>query len=258
MSPEGRGRRTNWGTIDAQAILFPAEARDLNAALLYFAVPSGVAGELLADEPFEVVEHAPGETLLLIAAIDFRRHSWGAFDVVSIGLWARPEGAAGAPPGPFLYRSPVDQRFSCEVGYRAQGVATSVEQIDVAYTDAEVAFALAVAGRPTLTLRVARVPASQPPTRTTSVVYSSFDGVPYSARLEFASGTGLVPPGSVDIELGTGPLAHALRLLGLPRPPDSCTWGEGLTATYHMAIPATRVPAATRPVLQPADPGATV
>lgn len=238
-------RRTNWGTIDAQAIVFPAEARDLNAAIMHFTVPSSVARALLADEPFEIVEVAPGATLLLVVAIEFRVHSWGAFNVVSVGLWARPRGAPEAPCGPFLYRSPVNQRFSCEVGYRAQAVTTTVEQIDVRYGDDDVTFALAVDSQPTLALSIQRVPPREAPKRATSWVYSSLNGVPYGARVELTMGTGAVDPASVGVELGTSPLALDLRRLGLPKAPGACTWGEGLTATYHMAQPVGRSPVQT-------------
>jgi hypothetical protein len=48
------------------------------------------------------------------------------------------------------------------------------------------------------------------------------------------------------MEAGTGPLADAVRALGLTRAPDTCNWGERLRMSIHRAQP-----------LDPAPPGAT-
>jgi hypothetical protein len=39
------------------------------------------------------------------------------------------------------------------------------------------------------------------------------------------------------LELGEGTVADELRSLGLPTTPDLATWGEGLSATFHLARP---------------------
>jgi hypothetical protein len=50
-------------------------------------------------------------------------------------------------------------------------------------------------------------------------------------------GTGVVAPEAVRIVVGEGPIADELRRLGLPRSPDFCTWGEGLSATFQLGRP---------------------
>ena len=41
----------------------------------------------------------------------------------------------------------------------------------------------------------------------------------------------------MGIEIGDGPVADELRSLGLPCAPDLATWGEGLSATFHLGQP---------------------
>lgn len=232
---------TFWGMIDTQVIRFPVEVEDLNAAVMHFRVPAAVAHELLADEPFEIVEPSRAVADLIVCAVDFRRHPWGSFHVITIGFRVRPTGFPGAPVGPFLYQAPVDQRFSCEVGHRAQGVTTAVEQIGVRYEPDDVTFSLAVDQRPTLELRFARVPPRGEAVRFENWVYTSVNGEAHGAVVDFAFGTGRVEPGAVSIQLGASPLARTLRRLGLPMEPVSCSWGEGLSATYHLAHPVSTI-----------------
>jgi hypothetical protein len=228
---------TFWGMIDTQVIKFPVEVEEANAAVLHFHVRADVVNELLEHEPFDIVEPSPGVADLIVCAVDFRRHPWGSFHVITIGFRVKPTGYPGAPAGPFLYQSPVDQRFSCEVGHRAQGVTTQVQQIGVRYEPDHMTFSLAVDQRPTLELGFARAPARGEAVRFENWVYTTVNGVAHGAIVDFAFGTGRVPPAAVDVKLGSSPLARELRRLGLPMQPVSCSWGEQLTATYHLVRP---------------------
>lgn len=228
---------TFWGMIDARLIRFPVDVEELNAAVVHYRVPAGPVRELIDHEPFEVVERSPDVADLFVCALDYRRHPWGSFHSISISFRCRPRGFPAAPAGLFLYQSPVDQRFSCEVGHRVQGVTTEVQQIGVRYDADDVTFSLTVDRRPTLELRFDRVPPAGEPLRSEGWVYTSVDGVAHGARLDIAFGTGWVPPAAVDMRLGASPLARTLGRLGLPREPVSCMWGEQLTATYHLALP---------------------
>jgi hypothetical protein len=107
------------------------------------------------------------------------------------------------------------------------------DEIDVTYTDDTVTFDLTVEGDRTLTLRVPRARPEGEPERMSSLGYSYIDGVARCTHVDIDMPTGIVDPGAVHIELGTGPLAAELRRLGLPRVPDFCAWGEGLFARFQ-------------------------
>ena len=82
------------------------------------------------------------------------------------------------------------------------------------------------------------MPPAGPPATITTVSYSYLDGRPYATTLEMELGPGVVDdPAEVSIEIGDGPVADELRSLGLPRTPDLVTWGEGLSATFHLGRP---------------------
>ncbi|HEX8805115.1 MAG TPA: hypothetical protein VF743_13005 [Acidimicrobiales bacterium] len=229
------GKVTLWGMIDARTITFPVEAEDFNAAVARYPVPADRARELVCGCGFDVVEARPGTATLIISAIDFRRHQWGSFRAVSFALLARPTGQPDAPVCPFVLQSPVDKRLSFEAGHRAQRLVRTLERIDVGYDDRDVTFALMVEGEPTMALHVPRVAPAATPARSSSWVYTAVDGVRYRTAVDFAMGTGDVEPARVGLTLGTSPLADTLRALGLPHPPDGCSWGEGLSASYEMA-----------------------
>jgi hypothetical protein len=50
-------------------------------------------------------------------------------------------------------------------------------------------------------------------------------------------GTGFVDGSEVMISLGEGEVARELESLGLPKPPEFCSWGEGLSATFQLGHP---------------------
>jgi hypothetical protein len=55
--------------------------------------------------------------------------------------------------------------------------------------------------------------------------------------LEIDLGLGVVDPADVSLELGAGTIADELRSLGLPKTPDFCSLGEGLSATFQLGQP---------------------
>jgi hypothetical protein len=81
-------------------------------------------------------------------------------------------------------------------------------------------------------------PSAEPPERIDGISYSMVGGVPYATRESVDMPTGVAPdPSAVVVDLGTGPIADALRRLGLPRTPNACLWGEGLSMSFHLARP---------------------
>jgi hypothetical protein len=228
---------TVWGTIQGREITFPMEVTAMDAATLLFTVPADAATALLPGDAFEVVEVAPGSAQLVMALCDYVENPWGDYGEVNLGFLARPAGAPADVVGSFVYRMPVDQEFTCEAGNRVMGFPKTVEQIAFDRTDDTVRVALATAEGPQLTVTVPRAAPAGAPEDVEAVSYSYLDGVPHATSLRMDMGTGLVDPGAVVVELGEGAVADELRSLGLPRPPDLATWGEGLTATFQAGRP---------------------
>ncbi|MEY2405813.1 MAG: hypothetical protein QOG39_729 [Acidimicrobiaceae bacterium] len=227
---------TRWGTIQGRPIDFPMEVAELNAATMLFSVASDAAAALLPGSAFEIVETAPGVAQLIISVCDYRQNPWGDYNEVNLGFLARPAGGPDDEIGSFVYRMPVNQAFTCEAGNQVMGFPKTVEEIEIGYAGSMVDVRLASEGRPALALRLPRVAGEQAPERIAAVSYSYLSGEPYATPLEMDMATGFVDPADVVIELGEGPIADELRSLGLPRPPDWCGWGEGLSATFQLGV----------------------
>ena len=139
--------------------------------------------------------------------------------------------------GSFIYRMPVDQAFTCRAGNEVMGFPKTVESIDVDDTGDAFAVRLRSGGELALAVTVPRVETDEPPARIEAVSYSYLGGVAFGTPLAMDLATGIVDPGAVAIELGTGVIADELRSLGLPTAPDFCTYGEDLSATFQMGAP---------------------
>ncbi len=238
-----------WGTIDEREITFPMEVPDFNGLNLLYTVPLDGAQALVPGASFRVIETTPGEAQLILAVCDYVDNPWGDYNEVNFGFLVRPRGApdeldartdvspSADAVGSFIYRMPVNQAFTCEAGNRVMGFPKTVETIDIAYTDSTVSIGLVSDGATALSIEVPRVDSPGSSDRTETVCYSYLDGAPYGTALAIEMGTGLIDPAEVRLELGTGPIADELRLLGLPRPADAAIWGEGLAATFHLGQP---------------------
>jgi hypothetical protein len=227
-----------WGEIQGREITFPMEVDDFNAATLLYSVPTAAAAALLPGAAFEIVEVAPGVAQFIVAACDYVSNPWGDYNELNLGFLARPKGAPADVIGSFVYRMPVNQGFTCEAGNRVMGFPKTVEVLDADYTDDAVSFRWVIGGETALRILVPRVAPAGPPERIEAVSYSYLDGQPYGTTLSMDMGTGLVAdPSAVVMELGSGTVADELRSLGLPKDPDMCTWGEGLSATFFLGQP---------------------
>jgi hypothetical protein len=228
---------TVWGDIQGQTISFPMEVRSLRAATVLWSVPAAAASALLPGGAFEVVEVAPGTAQLVLAACDYVENPWGDYDEINLGFLARPAGAPAEVIGSFVYRMPVNQAFTCAAGNQVMGFPKTVEDLTVAYTDERATFRLAMGGQLVLELSVPRAAPLGAPSRVEAESYSYLDGAPHATTLSMDMGTGLVDPADVELVLGDSPVADELRSLGLPTTPDLATWGEDLSATFHLARP---------------------
>ena len=208
-----------------------------HSATLMFSVPFDTAAALLPGSAFEVVQTAPGIAQLVVAAVDYRDNPWGDYNEINLGFLVQPVGGDAASVGSFVYRMPVNQAFTCEAGNRVMGFPKTVEVIDSSYSATDVEFRLVSGGQLALVLRVPRVAATAPPSRLGAVSYSYLDGAAYGTTLAMDVPADVVDPADVVLELGTGPIADELRSLGLPARPDFATWGENLSATFHLGQP---------------------
>ncbi|WP_323793526.1 acetoacetate decarboxylase family protein [Nocardioides sp.] len=225
---------TTWGTIDGREITFPMAVDDFNSATLGFSVPADAAAALLPGDAFEIAEIGPGTAQLIISIVDYRQNPWGDYNEVNLGFLARPAGAPEDVMGSFVYRMPVDQEFTCKAGNEVMGFPKVVVGIDATYTDSHVTFELRDGDDVALTVTVPRAPALSEATRIDAVSYSYLDGVPQATPLGMDLASGFIEADQVDLTLGTGPIADELRTLGLPKPADFATWGEGLSAVFQL------------------------
>src|SRR5439155_23211504 len=112
-----------------------------------YLIPSAAARHLLPGPELEVVELLPGRALFSIAAIDYRDNDLGDYNEVSLALFVRARGERAGVPylgtaldfvrnrvATYIWKLPVDQRFTCAAGRGIWGFPKSVEQI--AFEDA--------------------------------------------------------------------------------------------------------------------------
>lgn len=225
-----------WGEVEGRTITFPMEVPDVNVATVMFDVASAAAAALLPGDAFTIVESAPGVTQLVVAACDYRDNPWGDYDEINLGLMARPVGGADDTAGSFVWRMPVNQAFTCAAGNQVMGFPKTVEDITVAYGDDTVTFTLVCAGAEALRLGVPRPAGGGDAVRIAAVSYSYLGGDPHATVLEMDMGVP-VDPAAVSLELGAGEVADELRSLGLPATPVFASWGEGLSAVFHLGQP---------------------
>jgi hypothetical protein len=80
------------------------------------------------------------------------------------------------------------------------------------------------------------------------LIYSCINNVARRVCLDIDMPQGTVDPAAVNITIDAGPMAAELHHLGLPRPPDFCTWGEGLSSRLFAPSPSDPVPASRQTV----------
>jgi hypothetical protein len=231
------GEATVWGMIDAQPIVFPARVQELNAAFVEFSVPTEAARRLLPGDAFELAESEPGTAHVVLAGHEYRRGAWGPATTLEVALRARPAGEPEDRTGVYLCDGPVSHQFVREAAKRTLGTQKKVETVDVETTEADVTFRLSCAGEPAMTLRLPRVASDSDRVPVDVFGYTYLDDEPYVMPFAMDVPTAVVDPAAVEVTLGTGWFPDLLRMVGLPRTPDRCMWGEGLTALFHLATP---------------------
>src|SRR5256885_10868342 len=154
----------------------PGVVGDAASAAATYLVPSAAARRLLPGPELDVVELLPGRALFSIAAIDYRDNDLGDYNEVSLALFVRPRGERAGVPylslaldfvrnrvATYIWKLPVDQRFTCAAGRGIWGFPKSVEQIAFEDAGGRRRCRLVMDGRHVLTFSVSRGGGRPPP-----------------------------------------------------------------------------------------------
>src|SRR3954470_6236020 len=221
--------------VAGTTVTMPVEVRDASAGTAVYEVDARAAGTLLPPE-LQVVEVGHGRAHLAIVVVDYRDNDLGSYLEVGLMLFVRPR--SGGPDGTFIFRLPVDQPFTCAAGRQIWGFPKTIEKIDLAYDDDAVTCALSMDGELVLRLRLPRTADAadeMPPTPMTA--YTVIDGVPHATTFT-QGGTGFsMGFDSVELELGTHPVAKELASLDLSPRPAFTTWTEKMRASFEEPRP---------------------
>ena len=240
------GRR--W-LFEGREVTMPVAVRDAASAAATYLVPSAAARRLLPGPELEVVEPLPGRALFSIAAIDYRDNDLGDYNEVSLALFVRPRGERAGVPylspaldfvrnrvATYIWKLPVDQRFTCAAGHGIWGFPKSVEQIAFEDVGGRRRCRLVMDGRHVLTFSVSRGGGRTLPDAAMAT-YTYIDGVLH--RTPFVSGAiGVgIHLGGAELVLGDHPVADELRSLGLPKGALMSVWMEHSHGRFEAPAP---------------------
>jgi len=241
------GRR--W-VFDGREVRMPVVVRDAASAAATYLVRSAAARRLLPGPELDVVELFPGRALFSIACIDYRDNDLGDYNEVSLALFVRerraPRGlpvlgtlrdfAANRVPT-WIWKLPVNQRFTCEAGRGIWGFPKTVETIDFTHASNVATCRLEMDGRHVLTFTTARGGTRTLPDAAMTT-YSWIGGALHRTIFTAgASGVG-IRLGGATLDLGDHPIAATLRELGLPKRPLMTVWMEHQHGRFEAPVPA--------------------
>lgn len=224
-----------WGEVEGQSISFPMQVDDLNQLTMTYTVDLEATAGLIPEGDFSVLETAPGKATAILAIVDYIKNPWGDYGEYNLGLLAihTPSSEVGS----FVWRMPVNQRFTMLAARASMGFPKTVELIDFEYGHSEISSVLKMTDEPSdHTIRVTW-PAVAPSGDATAVDAASFaylDGSCMAIDLSMQMPTGAIDPSQVSVELGQGAAANELRSLGLDQlQPDFAAWQKGLSAVFN-------------------------
>jgi len=231
-------------------VTMPVVVRDASVAMATYVVPKVSAQRLIPGDDFEVAEIWPGRALFSLGAIDYRDNDLGDYNEVSMLFFVRPRGEQSGVRylgsmldmlrgrlGTYIYRLPVNQKFTCVAGSQIWGFPKTVEEIDIEYAAESVRCTLWMDGTEVLTLRAKRGgKRSVPETEQTS--FTHIDGAPHRTKmLQRGRGVGFSLGGGAQLTLGRHPVADELRSLGLPKRPLMTMWMANMHGVFSAAEP---------------------
>ena len=215
--------------FDGREVRLPVVVRDAVSGAATYLVSAAAARRLLPGPELDVVELLPGRAVLTIACIDYRDNDLGDYNEVSLAFFVHRRHDTGRLPwvgaavdlvrnrlATWIWKLPVDQRFTCEAGRGIWGFPKTVEEIQFEDRAGRRSCRLVMDGQPVLTITMARGGARRLPD-VGMATYTWIDGVLHATRfVSGADGVG-IRLGGADLVLGAHPLAAELRALGLPR-----------------------------------------
>lgn len=219
--------------------LFLPDADQVNAGIASFIVPATVARSLVSEAAIELVEPEPGRARLIIFMADHIHDAAGVYGQLTIMLSARPVGTDRHPPGSFTLHRFVNQSLGHRLGEGTLALPSAIAELGIEYAADSVTFRLWVGEHPTLTVCMPRAPVSGV-VRRELCSYAVVGDIPVVSTGFFDMPARIADTTTVTVDLGTGPVADMLRRLGLPRSPDYCTWGEGLSLSRGLPRPLKR------------------
>ena len=223
--------------FEDRTVTLPVVVRDAASAAATYMVRASAARRLLPDP-----------ALFSIAAIEYRDNDLGDYHEVSLAFFVRerrePRRAylraaldlARNRLGTWIWKLPVDQRFTCEAGRGIWGFPKTIERIDFRDGDGRRECRLVMDGQLVLSFSVARGGTRTLPDAT-MVTYSHVDGVLHRTRfVSGATGVG-IHVGGARVVLGDHAIAGELRALGFPRRPLVSVWMEHAHGCFEAPEP---------------------
>jgi len=230
-------------------VVMPVVVRDASSIAATYLVSSAVARRLLPDDQLDVVELLPGRALFSLACIDYKDNDLGDYNEVSLAFFVRERRAPAGIPylgtalnlfrnriATYIYKLPVNQRFTMEAGCGIWGFPKSVEQIDFEDLSAHRSCRLVMDERLVLTFTAPRGGTRTLPD-VPMTTYSYIDGVLHRTTfVSGASGVG-IRMGGAELTLGDHPIAQDLRQLGLPKRPMLCVSMDHMHGRFEAPVP---------------------
>jgi hypothetical protein len=231
--------------IQGRTVTFPVAVRDASAAIGGFLVPSRAAKRLVGDA-FEIVDFLPGRTLFMLGCIDYKDNDLGDYNEVAMNFFVRLKGArrgfpflgawkamSGGGLPSYSWKMPVDQSFTRDAGSLIWGFPKTVERIDFDYSrEGRFRALLEMDGEKVFEIDLPRGGDKERPA-SPAVGYSYIEGVPHLTHFtQQISGLGAAGGGSVELSLGSHPIADDLRALGLPKKPLMTTWAGKMVMEF--------------------------
>ena len=243
----GAERRGPW-VFDGREVRMPVVVRDAASGAATYLVSAAAARRLLPGPELDVVELLPGRGVLTIACIDYRDNDLGDYNEVSLSLFVRRRDERAGIPwlgaaldlvrnrlATWIWKLPVDQRFTCEAGRGIWGFPKTVEDIHFEDRDGRRSCRLVMDGRHVLTIGFRRAGERRLPDAEMAT-YTWIEGALHATR--FVSGADRVGIrlGGAELVLGDHPLAGELRALGLPRRALMSVWMEHTHGCFEAPV----------------------
>lgn len=221
--------------IQGRKISMPVEIRHARVASAMFAVPAGVAQEIIDYSGLSVAGPLPGRAICSLAFIDYVDGDLGPYHEFAVAfLVHKHEGPRSLKNiGAFIHWLPVDGEFTLEAGRGIWGFPKLLTHLPIDWTGPQRA-AVWQDGRLVISMQVKPgLPVPEGAGAPKIDAYSCLDGVTRVTPWTMAPSSVRMRPGGAVVQLGDHPAADELRRLKLHRAtPISSTTVEHLTMSF--------------------------